>query len=132
MTQHGLYALAAALLLTACNSQARNDMVQSSEKAPTARPADGASANAGADKVGHYPGSSATSAGFSTADPIERVIAWYRDPARREEMMYASTERLDDGYLVMGTAGEEGQSFALKLTARPDGGTDGRLIPYDP
>jgi hypothetical protein len=81
-----------------------------------------------------YPGSTATGAAdrFTTAESIDKVVAWYRDPTRRNEMIYASSEQRDDGYLVIGTAGDSGGSFALLLKPRSGGGTDIQSLPYDP
>lgn len=133
MKKHLLSGPTVVLLLTACNSQAGSD---------TAQPAANTTAVSRADEdgtidraLGLYPDSRSGGAPdlFVTKDPIDRVVEWYRDDtARRSEMMFVSTERQDDGYLVIGTAGEEGRSFALKLTPRPDGGTESKVLPYDP
>lgn len=133
MKHYALPTVLASLLLTACDSQPARD---------TAPPGTAAGDVAGDDSpaedsalLGLYPDSRATAAAdrFTTADGIDRVVAWYRDDsARRREMMYVSTERQANGYLVIYTAGEEGRSFALKLTPGPTGGTEMQVLPYDP
>jgi hypothetical protein len=68
---------------------------------------------------------------FATADPVDRVVAWYRDPARREDIIIASAERQGDGFRISGTAGDEDKRFALNLTPRAGGGTEARLLITD-
>ena len=135
MKNHLTCAALAALFLAACDSKAVDNSAEPAEKAPAAGATDAAGASASADRTpGLYPGVSpgSNSDRYTTGDPIDRVIAWYRDDsARRSEMMFVSTERQDDGYLVVGTAGDEGRSFALKLSPR-SGGTEIEVLPYDP
>lgn len=136
MRQNALSIAMTAALLAACNSQQGTNTAQ-----PSANADDGV-AVAGAEDLkakvatlGLYPGSNPAGPPdrFVTPDPIDRVVQWYRDDsARRAEMMFVSTERRDDGHLVIGTAGEEGRSFALKLSPRAGGGTEIQVLPYDP
>lgn len=68
---------------------------------------------------------------FSTGDPLDRVAAWYRDPARGEKIIIASAERQGDGFLISGTVRPDKDSFALRITPRAGGGTEGRLLLSD-
>ena len=68
---------------------------------------------------------------FTTGDPADRVVAWYRDPARHDDIMVASAERQGDGFLLSGTAGEEKKRFDLRITPRLGGGTEARLLLTD-
>jgi hypothetical protein len=64
---------------------------------------------------------------FSTPDPVDKVLAWYRDPARAEGFRLDRAEREDRGWRVTGVQKRDGHRFKLRLDARPGGGTDGRL-----
>jgi hypothetical protein len=68
---------------------------------------------------------------FTTGDPAERVVAWYRDPARHDDILVASAERQGDGFLLSGTVGEEKKPFDLRLAPRSSGGTEARLLIKD-
>lgn len=64
---------------------------------------------------------------FTSADPPEKVAAWYRDPARKGSFSVASEAR-DAGALVLsGTQADGGDAFTLRLAPAPDGGSAGRL-----
>lgn len=64
---------------------------------------------------------------FTTADPPEKVAAWYRDPARKGSFSVASEAR-DAGALVLsGTQAGDGDAFTLRLAPAPGGGSAGRL-----
>ena len=65
--------------------------------------------------------------GFSTADPVASVIAWYRDPARAEGFRLESAVRDGDAWRATGVQKRDGHRFKLRLAPRPGGGTDGRL-----
>lgn len=65
--------------------------------------------------------------GFSTPDPVDRVAAWYRDPARAEGFRLERAERSGDGWTVTGIQKRDDHPFKLRLAPRPGGGTDGRL-----
>jgi hypothetical protein len=64
---------------------------------------------------------------FSTPDPVDKVLAWYRDPARAKDLKVVSVTRQGADILVAGTQAGKVDSFKLRLSPRPGGGTDGRL-----
>lgn len=67
---------------------------------------------------------------FTTSDPIDRVVAWYRDPARGQEVQVASAEQRGNAHVLSGT-GRDGQRFTLNLVPRQGGGSDARLVLSD-
>ncbi len=73
-------------------------------------------------------GDSEVEIGFSTPDPLDRVVAWYRDPARSEGFSLERADRKGEGWLVTGVQKRDGHRFKLRLARRPGGGTDGRLM----
>ena len=68
---------------------------------------------------------------FTTKDPADQVVAWYRDPARHDDIAVASAERQGDGFLLSGTVGEEKKRFDLRIAPRSGGGTEARLLLTD-
>ena len=68
---------------------------------------------------------------FASGDPINRVLAWYRDGARDKDITIAVAERRGDGFLVSGTVKHGDGRFAVNLAPRRDGGTDARLLISD-
>lgn len=68
---------------------------------------------------------------FSSADPIERVVAWYRDPARADRFTLRSVRAENGGYAIEGAGRGDGERIALRLAPRAGGGTDGRLLLSD-
>ena len=68
---------------------------------------------------------------FTTGDAADRVVAWYRDPARHDDIVVASAGRQGEGFLLSGTVGEEKKRFDLRLTPRLGGGTEARLLLTD-
>lgn len=73
-------------------------------------------------------GDSEVEIGFSTPDPLDKVLAWYRDPARAEGFRLDDVSRKGDGWRVTGVQKRDGHRFKLRLSERPGGGTDGRLV----
>ena len=67
---------------------------------------------------------------FSSADAPERVAAWYRDPARRENFTISGARR-EGGAIVLTGAGKDGGPITVRLSAGAGAGTDGRLILVD-
>ena len=65
--------------------------------------------------------------GFSTPQPIDTVVAWYRDPARAEGFRLERAERDGGGWTVTGVQKRDKHRFKLRLAPRAGGGTDGRL-----
>ena len=68
---------------------------------------------------------------FTTGDAADRVVAWYRDPARHDDIVVASAERQGDGFHLSGTAGDERKPFDLRITPQSGGGTEARLLLSD-
>ena len=67
---------------------------------------------------------------FSTADAIDRVVAWYRDPARGQEISIASVTPDGNGFVVSGASRRDNDQFTLRLAPRGSG-TEGRLLIVD-
>jgi hypothetical protein len=65
--------------------------------------------------------------GFSTPQPVDSVVAWYRDPARKEGFKLERAEKEGDGWMVTGVQKRDKHRFKLRLGPRSGGGTDGRL-----
>jgi hypothetical protein len=68
---------------------------------------------------------------FSTSDAVDRVVGWYRDPARNADFTVQSVRQEGPAFVVSGTGQGEGNSFALNVTPRPGGGTEARLVLSD-
>jgi hypothetical protein len=64
---------------------------------------------------------------FSTADDPDKVAAWYRDPARADGFQLERAAKDGDAWEVTGVQKRDEHRFKLRLSARPGGGTDGRL-----
>lgn len=73
-------------------------------------------------------GDSEVEIGFSTPDPLDKVAAWYRDPARAEGFRLERAAREGDGWMVTGVQKRDDHRFKLRLSPRAGGGTDGRLM----
>lgn len=67
---------------------------------------------------------------FSTGDAIDRVVAWYRDPARGEEIRIDTADRRGDSFVMTGR-GRDGERFNLTVEPRAGGGTEARLVLSD-
>lgn len=67
---------------------------------------------------------------FTTGDAIDRVVAWYRDPARGGKINIASVARDGNGFTVTGTDRHDNDQFTLRLAPRGSG-TEGRLLIVD-
>ena len=72
-------------------------------------------------------GDSEVEIGFSTPDALDKVLAWYRDPARAEGFRLDRAAKEGDGWLLSGVQKRDDHAFRLRLGPRPGGGTDGRL-----
>lgn len=68
---------------------------------------------------------------FTTPDAPEKVTAWYRDPARASGFTIAGVRREGDAVLISGAEKQDGDPFALRLSPRAGGGTEGRLTLSD-
>jgi hypothetical protein len=64
---------------------------------------------------------------FSTPDPVDKVAAWYRDPARADGFQLQQAAREGEAWLVNGVQKRDEHRFKLHLSPRPGGGADGRL-----
>ena len=64
---------------------------------------------------------------FKTADPPERVAAWYRDPARRDGFSLTAESREKDDLVFTGVQRRDRHPFQVRIAAGPGGGTEGRL-----
>jgi hypothetical protein len=68
---------------------------------------------------------------FTSSDPINKVAAWYRDPARAGGFSTASTSREGNAIVISGTQKSDGDPFNLRLSPAAAGGTEGRLALTD-
>ncbi|HEV2866426.1 MAG TPA: hypothetical protein VGX37_07910 [Allosphingosinicella sp.] len=64
---------------------------------------------------------------FTTPDSPERVVGWYRDPARNDQLTVQSARRQGSAFVLSGTGRDEGR-FTVTLTPAAGGGTEGRLL----
>lgn len=68
---------------------------------------------------------------FSTGDAPDRVVAWYRDPARGTDFTVQSAQQEGGGFVVSGTGRPDGEQFTLRIAPRQGGGTEARLLLSD-
>lgn len=68
---------------------------------------------------------------FTSADPPEKVAAWYRDPARQANFSVGEARRSGSEIAIEGSEKADGQTFKLRLGPRGGGGTSGRLTVRD-
>jgi len=64
---------------------------------------------------------------FSSTEPVDKVAAWYRDPARADGFRLERAVREGDSWIVTGVQKRDQHGFRLRLSPRDGGGTDGRL-----
>ena len=64
---------------------------------------------------------------FSSPEPVDKVVAWYRDPARAEGFRLERAVQEGDSWTVTGVQKRDSHGFRLRLSPRDGGGTDGRL-----
>jgi hypothetical protein len=62
---------------------------------------------------------------FRAPDPLDKVTAWYRDPARRGDFRLTSERREGTKLILIGTQADR-QAFKVTLGPGP-GGTEGRV-----
>lgn len=67
---------------------------------------------------------------FTSADPIDRVVAWYRDAARAPEFSISAAAREGSDFVISGTRRNDNGRFTLRLAQRGTG-VDGRLLLVD-
>ena len=68
---------------------------------------------------------------FTTPDAPDRVVAWYRDPARSGDFTIGRAERRGEDFVLAGTTREDGDEFRLRLEPKRGGGTEARLLIRD-
>lgn len=68
---------------------------------------------------------------FRSGDAPDKVIAWYRDAARKADFTLRSATRSGAGWELAGIASDGDDPFALSLNPADGGGTDGRLTVHD-
>ena len=68
---------------------------------------------------------------FNTGDGTDRVVAWYRDPARNTDLTIQSVNPEGNGFVITGTGKQDNERFTLRVTPREGGGTEGRLVLSD-
>jgi hypothetical protein len=64
---------------------------------------------------------------FSTPDPLDKVAAWYRDPARADGFQLERAAKQGDSWLVTGVQKRDEHRFKLRLSPRSGEGTNGQL-----
>jgi hypothetical protein len=64
---------------------------------------------------------------FSTPDPLDKVAAWYRDPARADGFQLERAAKDGDSWLVTGVQKRDEHRFKLRLSPRSGEGTNGQL-----
>jgi len=68
---------------------------------------------------------------FKTGDALEKVAAWYRDPARRDGFSIGQVAREGASVVIAGSQKDDGDAFQLKLSPASGGGTEGQLTLSD-
>jgi hypothetical protein len=68
---------------------------------------------------------------FTSADPTERVVAWYRDPARASDFTIATASRDGNATVLSGTGRRENERFTVRIAPHGEGGTEMRLLLTD-
>lgn len=68
---------------------------------------------------------------LTSADAPDRVLAWYRDPARAERFTLSSTSQEGGATVIAGTGRRDNERFTLRVSARTGGGSDMRLLIAD-
>lgn len=66
---------------------------------------------------------------FSSGDGPDRLVAWYRDPARGPDVRIASTAARGEATVISGMRDED--RFELRIAPGPDGGSQARLVLTD-
>lgn len=64
---------------------------------------------------------------FTSKDSLETVVAWYRDPARAEDIAIGSFAPEGDGFVITGTQKDDGDPFTIRLAPGSGGGTNGQV-----
>ncbi len=64
---------------------------------------------------------------FTSSEPVEKVAAWYRDPARQGRFAVTSVAREGGALVIRGSQKGDGDAFMLRLVPASAGGTEGRM-----
>lgn len=80
-----------------------------------------------AGKGGDHGGDSEVEMRFRSADPVDRVLAWYRDPARASGFRLRSVGREGGVVEIAGIQNSDKHPFKVRLETQGGGGTEGRL-----
>ncbi len=64
---------------------------------------------------------------FTSSEPVEKVAAWYQDPARQDKFAVTSVAREDGALVIRGNQKGDGDPFMLRLAPTSAGGTEGRM-----
>jgi hypothetical protein len=67
---------------------------------------------------------------FASAEPPERIAAWYRDPARRGDFSISGARR-EGAVIILTGASNDGGPMTVRISPGAGTGTDGRLILVD-
>ena len=68
---------------------------------------------------------------FRSEQAPEQLAGWYRDPARRPNFTIGSDAREGAAFVLGGSTRENGGRFTVRISPRPGGGSDGRLLLSD-
>jgi hypothetical protein len=64
---------------------------------------------------------------FTSADTPDKLVAWYRDPARAGDFSVSSAAREGPSFVISGNQKSDGDGFKVRLSPGNGGGTEGRL-----
>jgi hypothetical protein len=67
---------------------------------------------------------------FASPDPAERVAAWYRDPARAQDLTIEGARREGNAFVISGTGREDNERFTVTIAPRGSG-SEARLVLSD-
>ncbi|MDB5692745.1 MAG: hypothetical protein JWO81_1808 [Alphaproteobacteria bacterium] len=84
-----------------------------------------------AGEKGGQGGDTDTEVRFKTADPPEKVAAWYHDPARAEGFRLKSERRQGSSFVFTGIQRRDKDPFKASFGPGAGGGTEGRLRTHD-
>lgn len=68
---------------------------------------------------------------FTSADPNERVVAWYRDPARASDFTISTASRDGNATVLSGTGRRDNERFTVRIAPHGEGGSEIRLLLTD-
>jgi hypothetical protein len=68
---------------------------------------------------------------LASADAPDRILAWYRDPARADRFTLSATTQEDGATVLTGTGRRDNERFTLRINAREGGGSNMRLLIAD-